>query len=55
MRLYLSGNFPQLATPGKEKAFKEMLEKENRPYHRLITFYYKQHCQTVLGIIKEDK
>lgn len=55
MVLYLSGNFPQLVSPGKEKAFKEKLEADGRPYHRLVTFYYPRHCETVFTILKNEK
>jgi hypothetical protein len=53
MRLYLSGNFPQLMNPVKEKAFMESLLKRGYNYNRLITFFYPKHCETILTIIKE--
>jgi len=55
MILYLSGNFPQLVSPGKEKIFRDNLHGKSKPYHRLVTFYYIKHCQTVLDILKEEK
>lgn len=55
MVLFLSGNFPQLVSLGKEKAFREKLREDGHPYHRLITFYYPKHCETVLSILREEE
>lgn len=55
MILYLSGNFPQLVSPGKESAFRQELFKNNRPYHRLVTFFYPKHCETVFNILKAEE
>lgn len=53
MILYLSGNFPQLSDPVKEKAMAERVIKMGYDYHRLITFYYQKDCNTVVNIAKE--
>ena len=55
MILYLSGNFPQLSDPVKEKAMAERTIKMGYDYHRLITFYYQKDCNTVINIVKELK
>lgn len=53
MKLFLSGNFPQLVSPEKEKSFRDTLLNNGKNYHRLITFFYPKHCQTVLTLQKE--
>ncbi len=53
MILYLSGNFPQLSDPKKERAMADFIGENGLEYRRLITFYYKKDCLTVLKI-KED-
>jgi len=53
--LYLSGNFPQLATPAKELAMAESAIAMGYDYHRLLTFYYKTHCETILNTAKQLK
>lgn len=55
MILYLSGNFPQLVSPGKEATFRKELVEEGRDYHRLVTFFYPKHCNTVFNILEEEK
>lgn len=55
MIIYLSGNFPQLAVPRKERAFKERLHKNGHPYHRLMTFFYPERCQTMFDILEPEK
>jgi hypothetical protein len=50
--LYLSGNFPQLAKIEKEQAMAEHTEKDGSGYHRLMTFYYTKHCNTILKVGK---
>lgn len=52
MILYLSGNFPQLSKIEKEQAMAERLKKDGIDYHRLMTFYYKKDCQTILTVAK---
>lgn len=53
MILYLSGNFPQLADIKKERAMAERLVLDLKlDYHRLMTFYYKKHCRTILTVAK---
>jgi hypothetical protein len=49
MIVYLSGNFPQFRTNGKEEAFKKKLHAEGRKYHRLVTYFYPEDCETVLN------
>jgi hypothetical protein len=51
--LFLSGNFPQLSKPEKEKAMGECIKKMGYDYHRLLTFYYIKDCQTILTVSKE--
>lgn len=58
MILYLSGNFPQLSKVEKERSMAEYAEEKGSGYHRLMTFYYKKDCETILTVgrgIKEDK
>ena len=55
MILYLSGNFPQLSDPVKEKAMAERVIKLGYDYHRLITFYYQKDANTVISIAKDLK
>jgi hypothetical protein len=55
MILYLSGNFPQLVSPGKESTFRTDLLSKGRPYHRLVTRFYPKHCETVFGILKDEE
>lgn len=55
MRLYLAGNFPQLANIEKELKMAEVTEKVGFGYHRLMTFFYKKHCETVLSVAKTIK
>ena len=50
--LYLSGNFPQLAKPEKELAMANSVTSMGYDYHRLLTFYYKKHCETILNTQK---
>lgn len=49
MILYLSGNFPQLASPEKEFQMAKDNMDNGIPYHRLMTFYYPKHCTTILN------
>jgi len=56
--LYLSGNFPQLSKIEKELAMGRFCEKEGSGYHRLMTFYYKKDCNTILTVgqtLKEEQ
>jgi hypothetical protein len=53
--LYLSGNFPQLAKPVKEVAMAESVIAMGYNYHRLMTFYYQKHCETILNTAKQLK
>ena len=58
MILYLSGNFPQLSDINKERAMAKRTEETGSGYHRLMTFYYKKDCNTILEVyrsIKENK
>lgn len=55
MIIYLSGNMPQLDHPKKEAAFRTDLLSKGRPYHRLVTFFYPKHCDTVFGILKDEE
>jgi hypothetical protein len=55
MILYLSGNFPQLSDIKKEKAMAEKIKEMGHDYHRLMTFYYKKDCMTILQVAKELK
>jgi len=51
----LSGNFPQLAKPEKELAMANSVIAMGYDYHRLLTFYYKVHCETILNTAKQLK
>jgi hypothetical protein len=53
--LYLSGNFHQLSKIEKEKAMAKITEEEGSGYHRLMSFFYKDDCQTILTVGKEIK
>jgi hypothetical protein len=55
MILYLSGNFPQLSDIKKERAMAKRLKSMGIDYHRLLTFYYKKDCETILKVAKEMK
>ena len=55
MILYLSGNFPQLVSIGKESAFRTDLLSKGHPYHRLVTRFYPKHVDTVLTILKDEE
>jgi len=55
MVLYLSGNFPQLANIKKELKMAELTEEIGSGYHRLMTFYYRKNCMTVLEVSKKLK
>jgi hypothetical protein len=58
MILYLSGNFPQLSNIEKERDMAKFAEEKGSGYHRLMTFFYKKDCQTILTVgleLKEDK
>jgi len=50
--LYLSGNFPQLSNISKEQAVAESVIAMGYDYHRLMTFYYKDNCNTILLVKK---
>lgn len=54
MILYLSGNFPQFRTEGKEAAFRTKLHKQGSPYHRLCTYFYPRDCFTIFKILSSD-
>ena len=55
MILYLSGNFPQLSKIEKEQEMADNNEEKSQGYHRLMTFYYKKDCQTILTVGREIK
>lgn len=55
MIIYLSGNFPQLSKIEKERDMAKFCEEVGLGYHRLMTFYYKKDCQTILTVGKEFK
>jgi hypothetical protein len=55
MILYLSGNFPQLSDISKERAMAKRTEETGSGYHRLMTFYYKKDCETILTVGRELK
>jgi hypothetical protein len=52
MILFLSGNFPQLSDPKKEKEMMDFLLENGYNYNRMITFYYRKECDVVLNLIK---
>ena len=52
MILFLSGNFPQLSKLEKELAMAESVVAMGYDYHRLMTFYYKKNCLTILVVKK---
>jgi lipocalin len=52
MTLYLSGNFPQLSKIEKERAMAERIQRLGYDYHRLMTFYYRKDCETILEVAK---
>lgn len=53
MILYLSGNFPQLASPEKELKMAQDNEKRGIEYRRLMTFYYPEHCKIIMNTRKK--
>jgi hypothetical protein len=55
MEFYLAGNFPQLAKPELEKECKLSVEKRYGEYHRLVSFFFKDDCETVIRLKKEDE
>ena len=48
--LYLSGNFQQLSKFEKELVMAERVTKIGEGYHRLMTFYYLDDCNTILSV-----
>ena len=55
MILYLSGKFPQLSKIEKEQKMAENNQRKGAGYHRLMTFYYKKDCHTILQVAKNIK
>jgi hypothetical protein len=55
MILYLSGNFPQLSKIEKERDMANFAEEKGSGYHRLMTFYYRKDCETILTVGRELK
>jgi hypothetical protein len=52
MILFLSGNFPQLSDPKKEKEMMDFLLNSGYNCNRMITFYYRKECNVVLNLVR---
>lgn len=50
MVLYLSGNFPQLSKVEKELTMAKRIIDMGLEYHRLMTFFYRKDCETILTV-----
>lgn len=50
MILYLSGNFPQLSKIEKEQVMADRITEMGLEYRRLMTFYYRKDCETILTV-----
>lgn len=55
MRLYAAGNFPQMKNPDLEKRAKKLAEDEGFTYRRLVSFFFKDECETILKIKRETE
>ena len=53
MNLYIAGNFPQMADPELEKECYKIVTNQLGSYHRLVSFWFKDHAERVIQVKKE--
>jgi hypothetical protein len=54
MKMYLAGNFPQMANPELEEEMMEKILEEGWQYTRLISFFYEKGAETVLNLKRKE-
>jgi len=53
MKLYIAGNFPQMADPELEKECYNIVRKQIGAYYRLVSFWFKDHAERVIKVKEE--
>lgn len=53
MVFYLSGNFPSLSSPEREKELIKKIKNYGSNYNRLVTFYHKENALVAINLQKQ--